>query len=157
MWHFLVEEFNIFGIYPIRFLERNFADGTFFTWLFLLMIAVYVVSRLWKFGILQFGYKLTKWAVKTTVKVVRLVWAMIILSYSLLLLYIQAKKMQFSMAEYWKDRTVNTLGVTFRHVSGADDLTVSHPKYILRTLNLVKDVRYKSKDVLYKTLKLIHK
>lgn len=157
MYTFLVEDFNILGMYPFRFLQRNIADGTFFTWIFLLMISIFLIRLLWKTGIVQLAFKLTVWAIKTTVKLAKLAWSMTILAYSLLLLYIESKKLKFSMAEYWQNRTVNTLGVTFRHVSGSDNLTVSHPKHILKTLNHVKSVKYKAKDVLYKALSLVHK
>lgn len=157
MYTWLVEDFNVLGVYPIRFIQRNVADGTFFTWLCLLVITVFLLSKLWKLGILQFGYKLTKWTFKSFVKVCSFTWSVIILGYSLLLLYIQSKKLKFSMSEYWQNRTVNTLGVTFRHVSGADNLTVSHPKHILKALNIFKDVKAKAKDVLYKTICLVRK
>lgn len=157
MYTFLVENFNILGMYPFRFIQRNIADGTFFTWLLLLMISIFLIRLLWKNGIVQLGVKLTMWSIKTTVRLVKLACAMIVLAYSLLLLYIESKKSKFSMAEYWQNRTVNTLGVTFRHVSGADNLTVSHPKHILKALNIFKDVKAKAKDVLYKTICLVRK
>lgn len=157
MYTFLVEDFNVFGMYPFRFIQRNVADGTFFIWLFLLMISIYLIRLLWKTGVMQLAFKLTMWSIKTAVRLVKLACAMTMLAYSLLLLYIESKKLKFSMAEYWQNRTVNTLGVTFKHVSGADDLTVSHPKHILKTLNVLKDVKSRTKDVLYKTLRLVKK
>lgn len=155
MYTWLVEEFNILGMYPIRFLQRNIADGTFFTWLFLLAIAVFVTKALWKTGLIQFAYKLVRFTLKVAVKTVKLACKLTVIAYSLVLLYLQVKKQQVAMSEYWAKRSINTLGVTFRHVSGADDLIISHPKYILKVIDLIKSTKIKLEGVLLKVTSLI--
>lgn len=157
MYEWLTTDFNIFGFYIFRFLRVNIADGTFFTWLFLIAISVMVTKTLWKMGLIQFAYKVIKFFINLTIKTIKLACKLIIIAYSLVLLYLQVKRQQIAMSEYWAKRSINTLGVTFRHVSGADDLIISHPKYILKVINLIKSAKIKFEDTVLKVSSFIIK
>lgn len=157
MYEWLTTDFNIFGLYIFRFLRVNIADGTFFTWLFLIAIAVMVTKVLWKTRLIQFAYRLVKFSAKLIVKTVKLACKLTIIAYSLVLLYLQVKKQEIAVSEYWAKRSINTLGVTFRHVSGADDLVIEHPKYILKVINLIKSAKMKLEGVVFKVASRISK
>lgn len=144
MFQWFMLDFNIFGFHPFRAIYRGIFEGSLLVLLFRLVVIVFLCKLLYQTGVFYIMGCVIKTIYNCIKKAVKLFCKLVIVTYSLALIYFDAKKKAYNISEYWSRRAINTLGVSFEHVSGADNVTIAHPKYVLKVLDLIKKIKSNS-------------
>jgi len=109
-------------------------NGSFWVFLFNMVFIVFLINCLIKTGVLKLLFKLTIFTVRLMIKSLIFTCNAILLTYSVVMLYLYCKEKECKMKGFIKNRTFNALGLKFVNQMG-ETIEIAHPKYIKLILN----------------------
>lgn len=110
-------------------------NGSFWVFLFNMIFIVFLINCLIKTGIFKLLFKSTIFAMRLITKSFIFTCNAILLTYSVVMLYLYCKEKECKMKGFIKNRTFNALGLKFVNQIG-ETIEITHPKYIKMLLNI---------------------
>lgn len=147
---FSLYNFKIFGCTPFKFIWGALTDVGTWTGIWAIIIIAVMLSVARKFGLIKFIADIVNIGLKIIITMFTIIKTVIIESYLLILMNIDAKKNCYDLADYWSSRKITADGVKCCNFRQTNNRLIKHPKLIMDIMypflvgyKIFRNVRYR--------------
>lgn len=158
MLEWLNTEFNIFGVYIFRGISQNIEDGTFHSFLFFLVISVFLTKILLKICVptltvfIKQISRLISNILKNTIKLLNRI---IVYIYSYILFKLNKETKKYKISNFNKNKYIDEIGILYKNKNDNSIVVIKHPKVISYLINKLSQTKQKAEEIFITILKII--